>query len=673
MGIRNNNKNRLSPDATGKNSHGQEIPVATTSIQSPLIFWTKGHTDNSSVLVNLTVFGTGESSRRASGRWAGPFSGRPQLILELAPIIASFLEYRSPSLVSTYIKSLREWWRVFDLVELRSSGSKKFIVSTVADIKFIHRQTAIDGGMATGVFGVFVRVANARLTADGLPQLHWIRPRTEPKPRHIPAPWQVDKIRLTLKARWFKTLDTWQRADRLTSGGNPSSEEEHRLIKNYRFLQDAAIAYDHPRPSFFDGENPIKARDFHSQELNLADMLAGFYPNAQSVRVAFHLCQLQSGWNAAVLLSLDVNDDLIEPHPKDPKRYILRGFKHRAKTHQISEGLFKTQGSPGGIISELIRRTEPLRNKLKNELNLLERRINELGFSNKSPETLHSLRLQTQKLRLGIASPWLFVTRHSQSIQWLNEASAISSGKSGGSTFLEELVQDINQMQPEDMKIHRINGSDFRDAFAASVYSGSGGLALHVMKALGHRSLKSTQVYLDNNIINEQADKLYSKFSDSLWHEIKISKRVEPSVLAKWARDGQPSDDERLRLNSYRMLLRSRLDIGCKNPTQPPKTVAPNFTADGNTLCPVQRCTLCEHAVVFPESIQGLAKRVAELRYIKSRMSIALFLNSSFDEELNNTEEILKFYDSEKADTEIEKWIDLISKNKHRAIEFDGL
>ena len=66
MGIRNNNKNRLSPDATGKNSHGQEIPVATTSIQSPLIFWTKGHTDNSSVLVNLTVFGTGESSRRAS-------------------------------------------------------------------------------------------------------------------------------------------------------------------------------------------------------------------------------------------------------------------------------------------------------------------------------------------------------------------------------------------------------------------------------------------------------------------------------------------------------------------------------------------------------------------------------------------------------------------------------
>ena len=228
-------------------------------------------------------------------------------------------------------------------------------------------------------------------------------------------------------------------------------------------------------------------------------------------------------------------------------------------------------------------------------------------------------------------------------------------------------------MQPEDMKIHRINGSDFRDAFAASVYSGSGGLVLHVMKALGHRSLKSTQVYLDNNIINEQADKLYSKFSDSLWHEIKISKRVEPSVLAKWARDGQPSDDERLRLNSYRMLLRSRLDIGCKNPTQPPKTVAPNFTADGNTLCPVQRCTLCEHAVVFPESIQGLAKRVAELRYIKSRMSIALFLNSSFDEELNNTEEILKFYDSEKADTEIEKWIDLISKNKHRAIEFDGL
>jgi integrase len=672
MGIRKNPKSHTSPESTSENACSINRFEKPDKASNPLIFWTKGHKDNSSVLVNLEVFSSGEAAPRSFGRWAGPFSGRPQLILELAPIIKSSLEDRSPSLTETYIKSLREWWRLFDLVESRDSTTTHCRVSTVGDINIIHRQVASDNNMHPTVFRAFVRIVNAKLLATGLPQLHWVSRRSEPAIRHIPTASQIEKIRATLKRRWFKALDIWEMADRLTSGETPKSPEEERLLKNYRFLQDSVATSGHPRPSFFSGASRKMERIFYLNELDLAEMLAGFYPNAQSVRVAFHLCQLQTGWNASVLLSLDVSQNFIEPHPKDPKRYLLRGFKHRAKTRQIFEGLYKTQASPGGIITELIRRTEPLRSRLKSELNLLELGAREEGAAGSGKENLDVLRAKIQKLRQGVASPWLFVTRQSDSIQWLNENSASTSGKSGKNTFLEDLIQDINQNQLPENKIHRITGGDFRDAFAASIYARSGGQVLHVMKALGHKSLRSTQVYLENNIINERSEVLYRKFSESLWHEIKISKKADPSVLAKWARDGEPSESHRLRLHSYRSLMRSRLGIGCKDPTEPPKNIAPNFIADGSRLCHVQRCTLCENAVVFPESIQGLSKRVAELNYIKSKMSIASFLDSSFHEELLNTEEILEFFDSKEVVAEIDKWTDLINNALHQVIEFDG-
>jgi hypothetical protein len=53
-------------------------------------------------------------------------------------------------------------------------------------------------------------------------------------------------------------------------------------------------------------------------------MLCGSYPDSFDIRVAFHLCMATTGWNPAVLLSLDVTTSIIEKHPKDPGRYILR-------------------------------------------------------------------------------------------------------------------------------------------------------------------------------------------------------------------------------------------------------------------------------------------------------------------------------------------------------------
>jgi hypothetical protein len=194
------------------------------------------------------------------------------------------------------------------------------------------------------------------------------------------------------------------------------------------------------------------------------------------------------------------------------------------------------------------------------------------------------------------------------------------------------------------------------------------------MKALGHKSLRSTQVYLDNTLLNEQSVKLYQAFSNAMWTEIKVHKRLDPTVIAKFSRDGEASDEQCQRLAMYRSLRRSRIGVGCKDPAHPPSHIAPNFRADGKALCHVQRCTLClEHAVIFPDSLPGLCKRLAELRFIKGRMSAVAFIESSFGEETENTELALAAFDPDAVADQLREWEGCINDGLHRVVELDGL
>ncbi len=52
------------------------------------------------------------------------------------------------------------------------------------------------------------------------------------------------------------------------------------------------------------------------------------------------------------------------------------------------------------------------------------------------------------------------------------------------------------------------------------------------------------------------------------------------------------------RLRDLRM--RTQVGMGCWDPLNPPRHVAPKHLP--GTLCAVQRCTLCEHGVVFEET-----------------------------------------------------------------------
>jgi len=479
-----------------------------------------------------------------------------------------------------------------------------------------------------------------------------------------------------LKHGWFATLDRWQTADELLAGRAPTGEEEQRLLMNYTAFDAARARAAHPRPSAVEIWNGMSPTTFGNRGFSVQDMFRGRYPDAEDIRYAFHLCLASTGWNPAVLLALNANTAFIETHPKDATRYILRGYKARGRSEQQTEGLYKSQGSAGVILQTLITRTQRLREQLRHQLTEQEAAYQRMLQEGASASTLDAQRKVVSKLRIGVSSLWLYVTPSVDEIVWLDpHDSSYSRGVNQGdrTSFLDGLVARLNAHRPDDRRLAPLKAGDFRDAFAAYAYRISGGMVLYVMKALGHKSLRSTQVYLDNTILNDQSVQLYQTFSNALWSEIKVHNRLDPTLIAKCSRDGDASASDRERLARYRSLRRSRIGVGCKDPTRPPSRIAPNFRADGKAMCHVHRCMLClEHAVIFPDSFPGLAKRLAELRAIRRRMSVVAFLESSFGEEMENTELALRGFDADAVATQVREWEHRISDGSHRVVDLDG-
>lgn len=686
MGIRTNTntKDHLRQDAEATRLSLVESAAPQPPVDDLLRFYTSHRTK--ACAVDLNVFKSGQQTRpNRGGTWAGPFTGRPELIAQLAPAIRDQLSPLAEKSVDLYLVSLRAWWRLFDAVETSAVGAAPPITS-VADLSDVHRQFALDHGMRRGEFGLFLLLANTTRTALGLKPLYWQAPEDKVASRHLPPQWQTDVVRRELKHRWFSVIDRWSLADELRKCRAPLVDrdtapevhvEQERLLRNYERFDAVVAATSNLRPQLDSLTDGVTYQSFYKQGFNIGDMLRGSYPDGDDVRAAFHLCLATTGWNPAVLLSLDVTQVLIEQHPKDPGRYILRGTKARGDTEQLNEGLLKSQGSAGVVIQTLVARTSLLRDSLRTDLQLCRAQLAQMT-SNATHEDadLEAMRNRITALEQGLRSPWLFLSSGKTGPQWLTDNNFAKGSERGGgrySTYLGDLITAVNMRQPRERQLSRLKPSDLRDAYAAYVYHASGGSVLSVMKALGHREVRSTQGYLHNTLLKEEHRKLFGTFSEALWNEMEAHGRVDPTILAQRSRNGGISSEQRERLHSYRTMMLSRIGVGCADPMHPPRHIDPNFKPDGKALCHVQRCTLClENAVLLPESLPGLCKRLAELRHLRSQMSVAAFQESSFLEEMDNTELALLAFDAEEVRRSIEDWEGRIASGTHKVIEFDG-
>lgn len=648
------------------------VESSVAEVDEHLRFWT-AHPSKPCV-VDLTAFEVGQIKPRGTAqKWNGPFLGRPELISEMAPAIRDHLVPLAEKSVEQFVYALREWWRLFDTLEADMPNTPPIV--SVTQLTELHRQRALDRGMDRLAFSLFLLLVNKTRAGLGLKPIFWQRPENRIRRRHLPPQWQTDLLRHELKHRWFAILDRWELAAKLLHDMAPSASQEHepeqhaeqlRLLRAYQRLENVIESSGSPRPSSEELYGH-ESKDGFYQQYAVMESLRGLYPDGDDIRVAFHLCLATTGWNAAVFLTLNVDEQFIEPHPKDSTRYILRAVKDRAGgTEQIAEGLFKTRGGPAFLLRTLIAKTSPLREQLRQELERCRKQMGEVGSVDS--EGRRALEVRAASLARGLRSPWLFVSKVKPGIHWLDDDSV------KGTAFLSKVIADINHRQSIDRQLSPLRTSDLRDAYAARVYHASGGSVLAVMRALNHRRVASTRAYLDNTLLREEHRKLYATFSSALWEEIRTSQRVDPTVLAMWSRHGGVTQEQRERLQTYRKLLRSRLDVGCKDPHRPPRHIAPNFQPDGEALCPVQRCLLCvEHAVIFPDSLPGLSKRLAELRYLQANMSVTSYTQSSFGEEMVNVELALLGFDQPTVMRNVSDWEKRIANGLHRVAEFDGI
>lgn len=643
------------------------------------------HPSRKPIAVDLTVFSQGTQGQKAvpgpramhqilrkggPGTAPKPFRGRPILITQLAPAFRELYMFQRAASVRAGIASIRAWFRLFDRIEAKCQtvGAPVLSINRVEDIGDVHRQLALDMGMSWQHFGPFKRVLNLTRKGLGLRALPWPEPE-RPEPRRVlPEMAQITALRHEFKHRWFATIDRWSRMDGLLSSQDELSSADNYARENYLWLRDAMVYSAKGWPNF-DELAPLGFQQFYDCALHVKTMLSCRYAKRTEVLAAFHLCLSTTGWNAETLLELDVTSpDSLCTHPKDDIRYVMRAYKARSKLYQFSEGLWKSQSAPGVVIKTLIERTAPLRLQLQRELDVARDELKDLSSEIGSGEALDAMHLTVARLAEGTRSPWLYPDDNG-TIGWLNE---VNCARMEHGAYLTTVLREVNAHRPPDKQIPHCSPSDFRDAFAAYAYLYSGGMVYFVMRVLGHKRVKSTETYIQNTFLNERSIKVYRTFANGLWQEIRVHKRLDPTILALVTRDGGATDLQRERIVEYRQLRKSRLGVGCLDRFNPPKEVAPGFRANGKRVCPTHRCTLClEHAVIFEESIDGLAMRWAELMWLKESIPIAMFSTNSFQEELENTEAALAAFDPIEVEELKRKWRLLILNGEHVPPQFE--
>lgn len=374
------------------------------------------------------------------------------------------------------------------------------------------------------------------------------------------------------------------------------------------------------------------------------DAVRWYAPASEDAAAAFILVLLHTGWNPETIFNIDITSpdnwysdrlsDSNEPSTKSTTVAIY-GFKGRSAKEQISFCLKNPWAHPFQVIKYMIRRTEPLRRSLREELEALE----SIG----SP-TLPQ-RQRKSELKIMIRSPWLYVKRGGGSprgdlsrVSMLSSRTMYNSFKSVCEQAIEHISPLITKHKRETIatSLEDLKLTDVRDGFAAFIYDNSLSNILLLKHALGHGSIKVTRHYLRQRRQLKDRFSQFTTFQESFFAEVRDFNAVDSTVLFLRVSSGQISNEQRQRLADYR--LRTRMNMGCLDPYDPPDM----FSNSRGGYCTVQRCTLCRHGVVFDDSFPEIAMRKAELLHIRSTSPADSFANSTFAVELSAIEILLE-------------------------------
>jgi hypothetical protein len=596
-------------------------------------------------------------------QWSGPFAGRPMLVKEIAPYIWTAYRNSSESTWNDLRKKLRAVWRSLD------SCADTAPVTCVADLNDIHGATLFRREVPGDYVRLFLQGANAARKTQGLAWLHWPKfEGTRDIHRDVPPIEQIKPLYFALKHRVFDMFRRWESADSEAALGKDWSLLLGERPPNLRWsvadmhatFRGVAANTGHPCPS----RNMTKEwlGTERGQILKaFPDLAFGMFPSPQDAKDAMNLFLLRSGFNGATALDIDVSktENWFRAHPTSPDHHIVFAIKIKGgiSTEQIAIGLNKSQLSVGNLIKALVERTEPLRNLLQQELEDLVHAQRTYRIARRIDE-LHRLK----------KSPWLYVSPVGSKIEALSRDNYSLSPRQKNSSLLE-LIREVNLSQKVGEKISEsITLKQFRDVFISYAYSASGHSWLIAQLAAGHSSVETLKNYFRRLRWKLHGESVTRSFFENFWGEIERRRIVEPAVLFAMAQNKEVTDEQVIRWMNYKD--RTRVGMGCRSITKPPPEISPKHPE--GKVCRVQRCTICRYAIVFEDSGDLLARRLAELWHLKETIPLATWHASSFAIEQEATEQTLQLFQSEKVEARFKYWLTRIVDGTHKPFNFEG-
>lgn len=677
MSIRNEKKDQL---------HGYRgielvVPTAAPISKDPLRFWTDHPTENT--LVDLHVFATGESKAASNGDWLGPFSGRPELISELAVAIQSRLALAAAHTCSNYKSALRAFWRVCDQLEstVTPDGHNIPRLISVRDLTHLHEAAMHRANLKGSNFGFIVSIANDTRSRMRIRPLVWNAPKATVSSQHLIPDADAKALKIGIKRDWQYLRTEWERHDAIRSGLEPDTlsefekldtakvlryaEENEALRRNWLYFSRIQKSTGKLLPTGAQLLDGATRKVLGGKGVRLTAMRAIAFPTILEANIAFHAALIGSGWNPSTLIAgVDATlPDRIFQHPKDVKQSVLavdssndategetknfevtmQGIKNRAGGRlQFCMGLKKNPDSAPNVVASYLERTADLRMLLREEVNeaMAEMvRLKGINAPIQDQERQFKLFLNLQQ---GLRNVWLYVGQKG-GIEWLNGINWRKLGSSNAqqSSYLEQLIDRLNvqRIAREEPPIAYVVPSDFRDIFARWVYLRTGGNIISIMMALGHSRLSSSDVYLEKNTYNAENDEAIRRFMTHFFEELERG-RIDLTILAQLVRHGPMTTEMQERLEEYRMMSRSRINVACTDIKHPP----PHISSDRvvGKRCSTHRCLWdCSNARFLPESLDGIAMRVEELMVISEHVPLNRWMQDDFEKELEAGEFLL--------------------------------
>jgi hypothetical protein len=397
----------------------------------------------------------------------------------------------------------------------------------------------------------------------------------------------------------------------------------------------------------FDGPEYIAPCMTERGRQGIVGKLRWFHPSYHDTAVFLWLFLLGTGWNLSTALAVDVSENAswYEDHPHKPDFKVLHGFKARSDRHVFALSLAKPEWHPYRIVQYMVERTGRLRNTLRHRLAEAEA----AGSRTRRNEA------EIYRLREAIKSPWLYHV-----VNKIGDVNAFSNHDSAMLNTVARTVAEDAGLLKEHPSLASVGTSVSRDAWIGYAYAKTGHTVLLAQLAAQHANARTLRHYLHRRRFRSHSENVVRRVQDAAFSEIENKVPLDPTRLRILVRNGAVTPEQERRLLDLRQ--RTRLGMGCLDPTHPPREIAPDHRA--GSVCRVQRCVGCRHGVVFADSLGPLARARAELMHLQREIPFSAWAGSSFDVELQSIEETLGGFDAEDVEAETNSWIEKLRRGE---------